>query len=140
MFCRNCGTKLPDDAKFCNNCGVATNNENQQTNAGTAETNFSEAKEPKSEAPKTEVPKTSVDTQKTNTAATKKKSNNTMKTIGIILAALGVFSVIGAIINDDYWNMQHNGFSNDDYAFIGAQAVMILVGAFLIYRSYKINE
>ena len=22
MFCMNCGTKLPDDAKFCYNCGT----------------------------------------------------------------------------------------------------------------------
>ncbi|MBO8477576.1 MAG: CD225/dispanin family protein [Bacteroidetes bacterium] len=23
MFCRNCGTELPDDAKFCTNCGCS---------------------------------------------------------------------------------------------------------------------
>ena len=25
MFCIKCGTKLSDDAKFCSNCGAATN-------------------------------------------------------------------------------------------------------------------
>ena len=24
MFCRYCGTKIPDTAKFCKNCGKAT--------------------------------------------------------------------------------------------------------------------
>ncbi len=135
MFCKNCGTKLPDDAKFCNSCGTATG-----VNAQAPKIEEPKAEVPKADVPKTDAPKATVGTQTPATPAPKKKYNNVMKTIGIILAALGVFSVIGAIINDDYWNMQHNGFSNDDYAFIGAQAVMIIVGAFLIYRSYKIDQ
>lgn len=27
MFCKNCGTQLPDEAKFCGNCGNPTDNQ-----------------------------------------------------------------------------------------------------------------
>ena len=31
MFCSTCGNPLPDDAKFCTNCGTLINNENNVT-------------------------------------------------------------------------------------------------------------
>lgn len=33
MFCQNCGTKNPDSAKFCRNCGNPTNNFSRSTPA-----------------------------------------------------------------------------------------------------------
>ena len=30
MFCRYCGNELPDDAKFCNNCGAIVDTEQQE--------------------------------------------------------------------------------------------------------------
>ena len=32
MFCMNCGTKLPDKAKFCYNCGEKINIEEESNN------------------------------------------------------------------------------------------------------------
>lgn len=38
MFCTNCGGKLPDDAKFCPNCGTATDGGSSGQGAHDAET------------------------------------------------------------------------------------------------------
>ena len=32
MFCKNCGTQIPDEAVFCANCGTTTQDVNQQQN------------------------------------------------------------------------------------------------------------
>ncbi len=31
MYCKNCGTDLPDDALFCSECGAAVNSEQKET-------------------------------------------------------------------------------------------------------------
>ena len=32
MFCRNCGKKIPNNAKFCNHCGTLQNSHNNNEN------------------------------------------------------------------------------------------------------------
>lgn len=41
MYCRKCGTQLPDDALFCNSCGERqqTDNDNSSTNASNSSSN-----------------------------------------------------------------------------------------------------
>lgn len=44
MFCQNCGTKLPDDAKFCTNCGCSITLDSQGVSPTTQQQNTSQAK------------------------------------------------------------------------------------------------
>lgn len=44
MYCSNCGTKIKENAQFCQNCGRATAEVTQSTSATTASSNHAETK------------------------------------------------------------------------------------------------
>ena len=69
MYCNNCGTKVPDDATFCPNCG---NNMQSQKQLNGIKNDFS---------------------KNTNgNKHSKKNNNNTALIVAIIVATLIVFS------------------------------------------------
>ena len=59
------------------------------------------------------------------------------KIIGIIMATLGILSVIGSFANDYYWNIANNGINSSDFITIGIQIALIATGVYLIYKSNK---
>lgn len=68
MFCKNCGTMLKDDARFCPECGTTTNFASMPSVAKEAEAPVNEVKE----------------------AVVCKKRKKTAGLLGIFLGALGV--------------------------------------------------
>ena len=75
MYCNNCGTKVPDDATFCPNCG---NNMQSQKQLNGIKNDFSK--------------------NSNGNKHSKKNNNNTALIVAIIVATLIVFISAGLIM------------------------------------------
>ena len=56
---------------------------------------------------------------------------------GIVMVVLGGLSILGSFSNDYYWNIAHNGMNMSDFITVGFQIGLVVVGAFLIFKSKK---
>ena len=102
MFCVKCGTQLPDDAKFCNNCGASIGAAPAAEPAPVVETAPVVEAAPKAEpvaAPVVEpAPAPVVETA----PAKKKKKPNILIIIVVILVAAFLGKLLGGALGDSY--------------------------------------
>lgn len=73
----------------------------------------------------------------TQTVAVQKPKKNGKKIGGIVMVVLGGLSILGSFSNDYYWNIAHNGMNMSDFITVGIQIGLVVVGAFLIFKSKK---
>ena len=111
MYCSNCGKELPDNAKFCNNCGA------QQ---GAAQPAAAPRPQPAPPPP----PQGQYPTQPEPTTPV---PNGKKKTWGIILLVLGALAIFGGFSNGSFARMADH-FDLSNLVTILVEAAMIIFG------------
>ena len=158
MFCKNCGTKLNDDVKFCNNCGMAQ--ESLQPEIQKVEITMQEpqpvickncgvvlkdgvkfcsecgtATDSKCTANTQPVSQSTV-CQIPNAKSYKKTIINKWTIGGIVMVVFGFIAIYGVTVNGMFEKMSNYGADLSDIVTILLESGLVLGGAYLAYRGF----
>ena len=125
MYCKNCGAKLPDDAKFCISCGYQVTPHQKSTKAAENKAKPETAKAVKTKSTAKKVPTQltknpkKASKSKLNTQQSQEEKNKlvkTMRTVFFVMAGLLAAAIVLVFVLVLFTNAFHNKSENTDLA------------------------